>query len=160
MVVRPVDAPEVAFLAKLWHDGWQDAHAAILPAELVRLRTLESFEKRLRIGLSDARAAGPIGTPVGFHMLKDDQLYQLYVAAASRGSGVAAALIVDAELLLTRSGVTTAWLACAIGNERAARFYERSGWMRVGNMTNNLDTPEGVFALECWRYEKALSRPA
>ena len=50
------------------------------------------------------------------------------------------------------------WLACAIGNERAAKFYEKHGWSRVGNMINQLPTPDGMFPLEVWRYEKDLSR--
>jgi hypothetical protein len=36
---------------------------------------------------------GPIGAPLGFCMLKDDELYQLYVAAEARGVGAAAAVI-------------------------------------------------------------------
>jgi GNAT superfamily N-acetyltransferase len=99
---------------------------------------------------------GPRGAPMGFCMIKEDELYQLFVSAQSRGSGVAAALIADAEAQLRESGVKTAWLACAIGNERAAKFYEKHGWHRVGNMINRLDTPEGEFLLEVWRYEKAL----
>ena len=160
MDVRAVEASEVAYLAKLWCDGWQDAHARILPAELARARTLQSFEERLRAARSDAWAAGPIGAPVGFHMLKGDELYQLYVAASARGLGVAQRLIADAEARLASNGVETAWLACAIGNERAARFYEKTGWRRVENIINRLETPEKVFELECWRYEKALNPPA
>lgn len=53
----------------------------------------------------------------------------------------AAALIGDAEARLAERGVETAWLACAIGNHRAARFYEKSA---------------GIFPLEVWRYEKRL----
>jgi ribosomal protein S18 acetylase RimI-like enzyme len=40
---------------------------------------------------------------------------------------VAAALIADAEAMLAEHGVEMAWLACAVGNNRAARFYEKSG---------------------------------
>lgn len=32
-------AEEIDSLAELWRNGWQDAHAGIVPAELVRLRT-------------------------------------------------------------------------------------------------------------------------
>jgi len=52
--------------------------------------------------------------------------------------------------------VETAWLTCAIGNMRAARFYEKCGWQRVGTMINPLDTTAGIFPLEVWRYEKQL----
>jgi ribosomal protein S18 acetylase RimI-like enzyme len=93
-------------------------------------------------------------------MLKGDELYQLYVSAQARGSGVAAALMADAEARLAEAGVATAWLACAIGNERAARFYEKCGWRRAGTMINELDTPDGMFPLEVWRYEKSVTRRA
>ena len=88
--------------------------------------------------------------------MQKDELYQLFVAAEARGSGVATALITDAEARLAAAGVETAWLACAIGNERAARFYENRGWRRAGTMINPLDTPDGVLPLEVWRYEKRL----
>lgn len=154
--VRPADAGEIDALARVWYDGWQDGHAAILPAELRRLRTLESFRDRLEAALANVRVVGEVGSPVGFCMLKGDELYQLFVSAAARGSGVAAALIADAEAHLAAAGVRTAWLACAIGNERAARFYEKQGWRRTGTIVSQLETTEGLFPLEVWRYEKEL----
>jgi GNAT superfamily N-acetyltransferase len=158
MDVRDAHASEIDHLAKLWKDGWTDAHAGILPDELSRLRTLESFRDRLAANLSEVRVLGPIGAPAGFSMIKEDELYQLYIAATARGSGMAASLIDDAEARMASRQVHTAWLACAIGNNRAARFYEKRGWRRVGNMINRLSTPEGEFLLEVWRYEKVLGR--
>jgi GNAT superfamily N-acetyltransferase len=156
MDVRPADTTEIDHVGKLWFDAWQDAHAAILPVELVRLRTLESFRERIHAALETVRVIGPRGAPMGFCMIKEDELYQLFVHAEARGASVAAALLADAEVQLRESGVKTAWLACAIGNERAAKFYEKHVWHRAGNMINRLDTPEGEFLLEVWRYEKAL----
>jgi ribosomal protein S18 acetylase RimI-like enzyme len=156
MDVRTAEEAEIDQLANLWYAGWQDAHARILPAELARYRTLEIFRHRLQSTLSNVRVAGPSGQPLGFCIIKDDELYQLYVSAGARGSGVAAALLADAEAHLTARGVETAWLACAIGNERAARFYEKNGWRRVRSMTSQLETPAGLFPLEVWRYEKDL----
>lgn len=156
MNIRNAETSEIALLARLWYDGWQDAHAKILPAELKRLRTLKSFEERLKDLLTDTRVAGEVDKPLGFCIAKDDELYQLYVSAEARGSGLAAALIKDAEERFRENGVETAWLACAIGNDRAARFYEKSGWRRAETMTNKLETPEGEFLLEVWRYEKML----
>jgi GNAT superfamily N-acetyltransferase len=91
--------------------------------------------------------------------VRENELYQLFVSAPSRGSGVAAALMADAETRLVERGITTAWLACAIGNDRAARFYEKCGWRPVGNMINHAETSNGTFPLEVWRYEKPL-RPS
>jgi ribosomal protein S18 acetylase RimI-like enzyme len=156
MDVRPAEERDIDHLARVWYDGWQDAHAKILPAELARVRTLESFRSRLGEALPTVRVTGPLGAPVGFCMIKGDELYQLYVSAQSRGSGIAAALMADAEGRLSESGVATAWLACAIGNERAARFYEKCGWRRTGTVVSRLETPNGIFPLEVWRYEKSL----
>jgi GNAT superfamily N-acetyltransferase len=158
MEVRAAEAVELDQLAQLWYDGWRDAHLLVVPAELARMRTLESFRERLQAALADVRVVGPVGAPVGFSIVKGDELYQLFVSAPSRGSGVAAVLIDDAEAQLAAKGVETAWLACAIGNERAARFYEKRGWRRAGTVISQLDTPDGNFPLEVWRYEKLLSR--
>ncbi len=135
---------------------WQDAHAAILPAALQRLRTLESLKERLLRGLSQVYAAGPVNMPFGFYVLKHDELDQLFVSAQARGRGLAATLIADAEARLAASGVHTAWPSCAIGNDRAARFYEKSGWHNVGRQVITLDTTSGPFELEVWRFEKRL----
>ena len=158
--VRTPLPEEIDHLAQLWYDGWQDAHAHILPAELKRRRTLESFRQRLEAALPQTRVIGPVTATVGFCIVKRDELYQLYVSVESRGSGVAGTLATDAEWRMLEAGFTTAWLACAIGNDRAARFYEKCGWHRVGTMTSNLSTPDGVFPLDVWRYEKRLSGPA
>lgn len=154
--VRPAAEAELDGLARLWYDSWRDAHAAIVPAELTQARTLESFNQRLAVLLPDVRVVGPIGAPIGFCIVKDDELYQLFVGASARGSGIAAALIADAERRLATSGVRTAWLACAIGNDRAARFYEKSGWRRTGVIVSVLETAAGTIPLEVWRYEKSL----
>lgn len=158
-VLREPLASEVAQLARIWYDGWQDAHARILPAALARVRTLDSFAQRLAAALPRVRVAALPEGPVGFCLVEGDELNQLFVSAAARGSGVAAALVRDAEARLWTSGVRLAWLSCAIGNERAARFYEKSGWLRSAAVTEQLAVPTGSFALEVWRYEKRLQAP-
>jgi ribosomal protein S18 acetylase RimI-like enzyme len=160
MDVRAAEESELDLLAKIWYDGWQDAHAGILPAGLKRHRTLDSFRDRLQEALPNTRVAGPPGAAVGFSILKGDELYQLYVSAPARGSGIAVTLIEDAEARLSECGVDTAWLACAIGNDRAAHFYEKRGWLRVATVPYQAETADGTFALEVWRYEKRLTRPS
>lgn len=58
--VRQARENEIEQLADIWYQGWEDGHAAILPAELVRLRTWESFKERLRAALHTVRVVGPV----------------------------------------------------------------------------------------------------
>ena len=157
--VRDAQADDIEPLAQLWFDGWHDAHARLLPPELVQDRSAERLRERLEQMLARVRVAGGRGTPLGFHVVDGDELNQLYVAAKARGMGVAAALVADAEALMAGAGVKAAWLACAIGNERAARFYEKCGWRRIGTMMSYVTTAAGRVPLEVWRYEKPLVAP-
>jgi len=156
MTVRNAKVSEIERLAKIWFDGWQDAHSQLLPKELALQRTLESFRGRIVSALDRVRVLGPTEEPLGFCMTKGSELYQLYVSSEARGSGLAAALILDAETRLAVDGVPKAWLTCAIGNERAARFYEKRGWIRTGSVIENLEVESGTFPLLVWRYEKLL----
>lgn len=155
--VRFAAEAEIDHLARLWCDAWHESHAHLVPAELTRLRTFDNFRERLRAALPSIRVVGPSGEPVGFCIVKDDELFQLFVLPSARGSGVAAALMADAETRLADNGVERAWLACAIGNDRAARFYEKCGWHRAGRVVAQAETSNGPFALEVWRYEKRVT---
>lgn len=158
MQVRAVEAGEIDHLARLWHDVWHESHATFAPPELIRLRTLESFRDRLEAVRPDVHVAGPVGAPLGLCVVRGDELYQLFVAREAHGAGVAAALIADAEARLAARGVETAWLACAIGNMRAARFYEKSGWHLAGTFVMMAETSNGPFPVDQWRFEKRLRR--
>ena len=159
MNVRSALDTELDRLAAIWHEVWHESHAPLMPAELTRLRTLENFRDRLEALLPEIRVVGPAGSPAGFCIVRDDELYQLYLSAEARGTGAAAALLADAEdAIFCRPAFKVAWLACAVGNERAARFYEKSGWRRAGTEAIEVDTSEGPFPLEIWRFEKPLER--
>jgi GNAT superfamily N-acetyltransferase len=157
-MVREADLAEIDHLAQLWFDVWHQSHAPLAPPHLVRLRTRDNFRDRLRAMLADTRVIGPPGAPLGFCALKGDELHQLFVAQTAHGSGVAKTLIADAESRLAQRGVETTWLTCAIGNDRAARFYEKCGWHRTGTITAMADTALGPFPVQNWRYEKRLNR--
>lgn len=155
--LRTATDADVPPLARIWHDGWHEAHAHLLPADLTALRTLDSFQPRLHHMLADTRVAGPPGAPVGFCTIRDDELYQLFLAREARGTGAAALLVGDAEQRLSARRIAVAWLSCAIGNDRAARLYEKCGWHRVGTMINVAETSRGPYPVETWRYEKRLA---
>ncbi len=160
MTVRPAQTPDLAPLARLWWQGWRDAHLPIVPKPLAARRTLDSFIDRMAVALPRIRTLGPVGEPLGFHLIKDDELHQLYVDEEARGAGIATMLMVDAEDRFLEAGVTTPWLACAIGNARAARFYEKAGWTMARTQIVPTEIPAGWYPLKIWRYEKRLAQPS
>lgn len=158
MTARPAEPADFDELVRIWHDGWHDAHARVVPAEMTRARTPANFRQRVADAYDTMWILGDVGAPLGFYILRADELYQFYVAEQARGRGLAATMIRDAEQRLAATGVDTAWLACAIGNDRAARFYEKQGWRRVRSVIIDVELPAGVMPLEVWRYEKQLPR--
>jgi len=157
MRVRPAKADELPLLAQVWFDAWHDGHADHVPQNLIDVRTLESFEVRLSEMLDDTRVIGPVGAPLGFCTLKGDELYQMFVSAEARGSGAAQALMADAEARLKAAKVTTVWLSCVIGNDRAAQFYRKCGWHLARTEKEDLATLDEPYPLEVWIFEKVLT---
>lgn len=154
--VRNAIAEDLEVLAQIWIEGWADAHDGLLPLELGRLRTLQDFRQRLFVGLESTIVAVVDGRPVGFAMVRHDELDQLYVARNARGTGTALLLVSAALDQIRQAGHRRAWLACAIGNHRAARFYEKAGWTLAGVVTIWLDAPDDSVPIEVWRYEIAI----
>ena len=54
------------------------------------------------------------------------------------------------------SGMENRLTPCAVGNERAARFYEKCGWQHARTVTYQPDAADGAPPLEVWAYEKRL----
>jgi len=95
---------------------------------------------------------------VGFVMVCDDEIEQIYVAEAARGGGVAAALLQHGENLIA-ARFDLAWLAVVAGNTRARRFYARHGWRDAGTIQYAAQIENGTFLVESRRYEKRWTHP-
>ncbi|WP_071673606.1 GNAT family N-acetyltransferase [Nioella nitratireducens] len=145
--IRPATPDDLPGLARLWHRGWHEAHAAYTPAALTALRTEADFTRRLHALLPDIRMAGPAPDPLGFCAIRDDELYQLFVTPAARGTGLAARLLANGEARLAARGVGMARLDVGIGNDLAARFYLRHGWQETGTVVTDVDSSAGPFRL-------------
>lgn len=154
--VRPVDPADRNGLVALWHDGWHDGHADILPAALTARRTRADFQQRLTELVPDALTAGPVGAPRALCVTQDDDLYQFYVAAAARGTALAARLLAAGEARIASAGHKTARLDVAIGNARAEHFYVKHGWQSQGPIEVMLKTTTGDFPLTIQRMIKVL----
>jgi GNAT superfamily N-acetyltransferase len=154
LIVRQATEADIEPLAQLWHEGWHDAHAAFSPAEILKVRTIESFAERLAAAPSDTFVLGSPDSPIGFFMLRSGELKSFYVARSARCSGAATTLLAAAEAEFARRGIARPWLACGIENLRAARFYEKWGWRNVGVQVNRVTTTGGMIAVQVWRFEK------
>ncbi|MCB9949051.1 MAG: GNAT family N-acetyltransferase [Rhodospirillaceae bacterium] len=144
---------------KLWHDGWHETHAPLAPPELVERRTMDDFRSRIGCRLPLATVAELDRKVVGFCSIKESQIDQLYLARPVWGSGMAQALLDDGLARLARRGVDVAWLICAIGNHRAARFYEKMGWTNTGVVPVMTETSNGPMAVNGWRMERTIDSP-
>ncbi len=157
---RPATQDDLEALADIWHAGWHEAHAAHVPPELTALRDRESFAVRLGDFLAETCVIGPVGAPTGFCIIKKDEIYQIYTAPSVRGSGVAAALLSEAEKRLAARGVDEAKLHVIPQNARAIAFYTRQGWAGDAVQPVPLDTLAEPFLLECLELRKPLTKAA
>ena len=156
MTVRRATPEDAAEVAAVWHLGWQDGHAGLVPRELVDVRTPESFQVRAPDRVGDTTVATVDGAVAGFVMVVGDEVEQVYVSAAHRGTGVAKALMDEAERQVKANGHDKAWLAVVDGNARARAFYERVGWRDEGGFDYAAAGPDGPIAVPCRRYTKLV----
>lgn len=154
--LRPATADDAPAIARIWYFGWRDGHLGHVADELVALRTRESFDQRAAARVADTVVATVDGAVAGFIMVVGDEVEQVYVAGEHRGTGLAAALLTEAERLVAANGRDRAWLAVAPGNARARRFYERRGWIDEGLFDYPAATADGPMAVPCRRYVKRV----
>jgi ribosomal protein S18 acetylase RimI-like enzyme len=154
--LRLATADDAPAIARIWYQGWRDGHLGHVPDELVAQRTRESFDQRAAARVGDTVVATVDGAVAGFIMVVGDEVEQVYVAGEHRGTGLAPALLTEAERLVAANGHDRAWLAVAPGNARARRFYERSGWIDNGLFDYPAATADGPMPVPCHRYVKRL----
>ena len=156
-VVRPATPDDAAAVAAIWRDGWRDGHLGLVPDALVAVRTDVSFDTRAADRVDGTTVAIVDAEVAGFVMVVGDEVEQVYVSARHRGSGVAGALLAEAERQVRANGGDQAWLAVAEGNGRARAFYERMGWHDEGLFEYAASVEDGSkVAVPSRRYVKPL----
>src|SRR5262245_18272476 len=123
VTVRPAEPSDAAVVSEIWRSGWPDGHLGNVPDKLVALRTPEDFDRRAAESIGRTTLAVVGDDVAGFVMVSGDEIEQVYVSAAHRGSGVAAVLLTEDERQVRVGGYDTAWLAVVACNSRARRFY-------------------------------------
>lgn len=156
ITLHPARPDDTINIAQIWYSGWQDGHLGYVSQELIEIRTEESFHKRAAERIGDTTVAVVYGEIAGFIMVVDDEVEQVFVAARHRGTGVADALMTEAERQVKANGHSKAWLAVVAGNARARAFYQRLGWVDEGPFDYAAATEGGTVSVPCQRYTKLL----
>ena len=155
--IRPAGDADMAAVAVLWHEGWHDGHAGHVPDGLTAVRTLDAFHERTPSRVADtAVAVSGTGALLGFVMVVGDEVEQLFVGRASRGTDLAALLLTEAERRVAAAGHSSAWLAVVAGNARARRFYEKQGWVDTGDLPYEVTAGGRTWTSPCRRYVKEV----
>ncbi len=159
--IRSASNADRAAILRIWHQGWHDAHARLVPPELLAFRTPAHFALWLD------QSPDPFHVAVdrevlGFVSLNGSEIMRLYVDRAARGTGLAGFLLEFAEQGLRAEGCLAAELFCAAGNIRAERFYIRQGWALSRTFEEALWIPEGIarsHTIPTHHYRKVLTAP-
>ena len=72
----------------------------------------------------------------------------------------AARLLAEGEARIAAAGHDAAWLHCSIGNDHAARFYERAGWHLAETEHAAFGDGDAWVSLDILVYRKRLKQPA
>lgn len=157
VTVRAGTPADAARVAGIWYVGWCDAHLGNVPDALIDARPRASFDERAAARIGESVVATVGGEVAGFVMVVDDEVEQVYVDRAHRGSGVAVPLLAAAEALVRDNGHATAWLAVVAGNTRARRFYERQGWSDEGLFDHRAPNGDEPVDVPAHRYTKRVA---
>lgn len=158
--VRAATERDIGVIAAIWQAGWVDGHAGHVPPTLERQRRSGDWagEARRRLDTTSVAETNERRV-VGFVTVIDDEIEQVYIDAAARGTGVAEQLLRHGEHIARTAGHRRAWLAVAAGNQRARRFYERCGWTDSCEFIYTAHVAGNKMPVPAHRYSKDLAPP-
>ena len=138
--------------------GLCDLEARSFATDRLSRRSLRRF---LRMKSASLRAAAAGGAIAGYHLVlmrrgsAIARLYSIAVADGQRGTGLAQALMADAERIAEQRGCHALRLEVRPDNRAAIRLYERLGYRKIGVYPKfYADKADAV------RYEKLLGAAA
>ena len=159
LTVRTATPADARAIATIRIRTWRAAYAGLIEDTVLAAMDVDREAAR-RADLWDEYHRDPRGgdllaeddaTPVGWASYGpsreaegEGELYALNALPERWSSGVGHALIAEVERALRSGGFTTAHLWVLEGNERAASFYERHGWVEDGATKDDVrDTAPG-----------------
>lgn len=147
MEIRSAEVSDARGIALVHVTSWRAAYRGLMPDAVLDGLSVEQREARWReiLGDPDATArtlvADRDGELVGWAnygpgrdpgAAGQGELQGLYAHPNAFSTGVGHALISAVETILRQDGFSSAYLWVLDGNDRAATFYERHGWIDDG----------------------------
>lgn len=155
-LLRPMTREDVPIVSAIWAAAWRDGHAGHVDPALEKIRTPESFLPRAERRVPLTVVAEQANDVIGFATIVGNEVEELFVDSQARGTGIAIALLRDAEERIASAGWSDAWLAVVSGNARARRFYEREGWRDAGPFDYAAEGSDGPVLVPSRRYKRCL----
>jgi GNAT superfamily N-acetyltransferase len=159
--IRRANTADRRDIARTYHALWHETHAHLESLQVAADRDVAFFEKRLaNVRIPPRIARAPDGSVLGFVIWDRDWIRSLFLAPTSRGNGLGARLLLEAERRIADRGHKRVALICIVGNFGARAFYERHGY-HVAQVRNTLvKTSSGDVIVRGWVMQKVLrSRP-
>lgn len=149
IVVRRATASDARAISVVRIETWRAAYAGLIADEVLDRLDVDRESERRALHWDEHHAdprsrefvaevdgdavgwaaAGPSRDPDGEGL---GEVYAIYALPAHWSTGVGHALLAEAERFLRESGFRRARLWQLDGNDRAASFYERHGWIEDG----------------------------
>lgn len=147
MLIRDAIAADAYGIARVHVHSWQRAYRGLMPQDVLdRLSIDDRAERWVGILTKPEPSSrtlvlendGEILAWTSFGAARDDapaatgELWGVYAHPDSWSAGVGHSILAAVEDALRDAGHRSAYLWVLDGNERAARFYERHGWIEDG----------------------------
>jgi hypothetical protein len=151
-MIRRARASDVVEVATLYHSVWHETQASFMPRAEIAHRSLEFFIHRMTALFGATLVTEKSGTIVAFSPWRGN----LWASCSSQSD--APTLLTAAEIEMAKEGTVEAELHCVVGNERARRFYERTGWAPQGKIMEWVAGEHTQIEVPFWRMKKVLSK--
>ncbi len=146
--LRRATPADVAALAEVAAAAYAQAFAGILEPEAMALRGAPFFQAHFKEWIERMNLAEDTGRVIGYTLVTDGHLDQMFIAPQAQGKGAGAALLAQAEAAGARS------LECFRDNQSARVFYESRGWRLADAYEREFIGRPRAFVF----YEKPLAR--
>ncbi|MFZ6731562.1 GNAT family N-acetyltransferase [Undibacterium sp. Ji42W] len=166
VIIRKAETADVSALTVLILQVWLDTYvkqgvtrsvASYVLSELTTTRTaayLAQVDTHILLADVDGRLVGYCQTLNGKRHAQVKGEYQaeldhLYVHPAFFGRGIGRQLLAEAEEHLRAQGVQQLWLTAWVGNDKALRFYPRTGYADIGASIFRMENEEVANRIFC-----------